>query len=314
VDITALNGSGIVKAATGTGRLGIAVAGDFPTLNQSTTGNAATATKWATARTLTIGATGKTIDGSANQSWSLAEIGAQAAGSYQPLEDQRLSTANGPSFAVVKISGVDALTSTRAASLTAATVSNGTGQLEMEPYLSQTAGWLGYPGYNLGASTGAGFWAWSDGGMGIDVAPTKTLSARVAGSNVWTMAGSGNTFSGTTTLSGLTGTTTRLATINAAGQIGAVAYQFDHFPITGSTSISVPGVYSVRATCTVTLPTPSAATLGQTYWINSTGSYTVTINPGASIIGYTPTITGIGRQTFQGVQTGASTYAWLCGA
>lgn len=45
-------------------------------------GNAATATKLQTARTLTIGNTGKTFDGSANVSWTLAEIGAQAAGSY----------------------------------------------------------------------------------------------------------------------------------------------------------------------------------------------------------------------------------------
>ena len=43
---------------------------------------AAAATKLATARTLTIGGTGKTFDGSANVSWSLAEIGAQPAGSY----------------------------------------------------------------------------------------------------------------------------------------------------------------------------------------------------------------------------------------
>ena len=40
------------------------------------TGNAATATELATARTLTIGNTGKTFNGSANVAWSLAEIGA----------------------------------------------------------------------------------------------------------------------------------------------------------------------------------------------------------------------------------------------
>jgi hypothetical protein len=50
-----------------------------PTLNQNTTGSAATLS---TARTLTIGSTGKTFNGSANVSWSLAEIGAQVAGSY----------------------------------------------------------------------------------------------------------------------------------------------------------------------------------------------------------------------------------------
>lgn len=42
-------------------------------------GNAGTSNKLATARTLTIGSTGKAFDGSANVSWSLAEIGAAAA-------------------------------------------------------------------------------------------------------------------------------------------------------------------------------------------------------------------------------------------
>ena len=54
------------------------LASDIPTLNQNTTGNAATATKLQTARTLIIGNTGKSFDGSGNVSWSLAEIGAQS--------------------------------------------------------------------------------------------------------------------------------------------------------------------------------------------------------------------------------------------
>ena len=54
------------------------LASDIPTLNQDTTGNAATATALQTARTLTIGNTGKSFDGSGNVSWSLAEIGAQS--------------------------------------------------------------------------------------------------------------------------------------------------------------------------------------------------------------------------------------------
>jgi hypothetical protein len=45
-------------------------------------GNAGTATSLQTARTLTIGDTGKSFNGTSNVSWSLAEIGAQAAGSY----------------------------------------------------------------------------------------------------------------------------------------------------------------------------------------------------------------------------------------
>ncbi len=54
----------------------------YITSTGSISGNAATATALQTARTLTIGSTGKTFNGSANVSWTLAEIGAQAAGSY----------------------------------------------------------------------------------------------------------------------------------------------------------------------------------------------------------------------------------------
>jgi len=43
------------------------------------TGNASTANTWTTARTITIGNTAKSVNGSANVAWSLAEIGAQAA-------------------------------------------------------------------------------------------------------------------------------------------------------------------------------------------------------------------------------------------
>lgn len=55
---------GTVNAATFSGKLN---------------GNAATASKWATARTITIGNTGKSVDGSRNVAWSLSEIGAAPA-------------------------------------------------------------------------------------------------------------------------------------------------------------------------------------------------------------------------------------------
>jgi hypothetical protein len=47
---------------------------------------------WTTARTLTIGNTGKSVNGSGNVSWSLAEIGAQPAGSYLITESDTLQT------------------------------------------------------------------------------------------------------------------------------------------------------------------------------------------------------------------------------
>lgn len=63
-------GTGIVKNTATTGVLSIAIASDFPTLNQSTTGNAATATALATGRTISITGdlayTSPSFDGSGN--------------------------------------------------------------------------------------------------------------------------------------------------------------------------------------------------------------------------------------------------------
>ena len=55
-----------------------------PVVCTSLTGNATSADKLSTARTLTIGNTGKTFDGTANVSWSLGEIGAAAASHSHP--------------------------------------------------------------------------------------------------------------------------------------------------------------------------------------------------------------------------------------
>ena len=67
---------------------GSSSAGGAATSALACTGNASTATKLQTARTLTIGSTGKSFDGSANVSWTLSEIGAAASShthSYLPL-------------------------------------------------------------------------------------------------------------------------------------------------------------------------------------------------------------------------------------
>ena len=68
-----------LAGGTMTGAINFAPAQTWPTFNQSTTGNAATATKLSTPRTLTLGNSGKTFDGSGDVSWTLAEMGAQAA-------------------------------------------------------------------------------------------------------------------------------------------------------------------------------------------------------------------------------------------
>lgn len=70
--------SGTISASNFSGSSSGTNTGDQTTIS----GNAGSATVLQTARTLTIGSTGKTFNGSANVSWTLAEIGAQAAGSY----------------------------------------------------------------------------------------------------------------------------------------------------------------------------------------------------------------------------------------
>ena len=71
--------------------------------------NASTATTWQTARTLTIGNTGKSVNGSGNVSWSLAEIGAYAAtnpsGYTTYSANQAVNTTSGPTFAEVYNNG-----------------------------------------------------------------------------------------------------------------------------------------------------------------------------------------------------------------
>ena len=62
------------NGSSGTPSFRAIVGADIPTLNQNTTGSAATLT---TPRTLTIGGTGKTFNGSADVSWTLSEIQAE---------------------------------------------------------------------------------------------------------------------------------------------------------------------------------------------------------------------------------------------
>lgn len=71
-----------------TGTLNISSTVTAPTFVGALTGNSSTASSAAiltTARTLTIGSTGKTFDGSANVSWTLTEIGAAARGANSDI-------------------------------------------------------------------------------------------------------------------------------------------------------------------------------------------------------------------------------------
>jgi len=91
------------KTIIGTDAGGQIIDNSAATLTNNTTGSAA---KWTTARNLTIGSSTQALDGTSALTFSLAAIGAQAAGSYQPLEDQRLSTTNSPTFTGLRAVGV----------------------------------------------------------------------------------------------------------------------------------------------------------------------------------------------------------------
>lgn len=71
----------IVPGYNSTGNITITLPASTGTLaltSSNITGTAASAAKWTTARTLTIGNTGKSVDGSGNVSWTISEIGALA--------------------------------------------------------------------------------------------------------------------------------------------------------------------------------------------------------------------------------------------
>lgn len=106
------------------------VSADIPNNAANTTGSAAslttarningtafngtaniTTSSWGTARNITIGATTRSVDGSGNYSWTLADIGAQASGSYVTIDTGQTITGQKTFNAVTGkplISGTDA--------------------------------------------------------------------------------------------------------------------------------------------------------------------------------------------------------------
>ena len=156
---TSALGTGIIKSTTGTGALTIAVAGDFPTLNQNTTGSAATLT---TGRTISatgdISYTSGSFDGSANVTGAatLATVNTNV-GTFT----NATLTVNGKGLITSASSGTAPVTSVTGTSPVASSggttpaisLSSGYGDTQ-NPYASKTANFfLAAPNGTSGAPT-----------------------------------------------------------------------------------------------------------------------------------------------------------------
>jgi hypothetical protein len=115
------SGSGSGAAVTNLGLVSGNGAGASGTWGISITGGAATATTaaaWTTSRTLTIGATGKAVDGSANVSWTLGEIGAVAPDGTGASGTWGISITGNAATATAAATATTATTATTAAAWT----------------------------------------------------------------------------------------------------------------------------------------------------------------------------------------------------
>jgi hypothetical protein len=188
-----------------------------PTFNQNTTGSAATLT---TARTLTIGSTGKTFNGSADVSWSLAEIGAEAAFTT-------LGVAKG---------------GTGASTLTGVLVGNGTSAVTAvagtaSQLLRRNAGNTAYEFFTIAGSdiTGAALTKTDDTNVTLTLGGTPATSLLRAASITLGWTGTLSIARGGTGLSAL-GTANQLLRVNAGAT--ALEYFTPTFLTTAITSLN----------------------------------------------------------------------------
>lgn len=183
------------------------VSADIPNNAANTTGSAATLT---TARTLTIGATGKTFDGSADRTWTLAEIGAQAV-----LTNPVTGTGSANQIAYWTASGITGSATFSFNPTSKFTVNN-----------TVTAASAIARGTHIQSTLVAA--ANNDVLVGLDIAPTFTNGAFTGVSNIALRVTGNATVTGTITgtLSGNASTATALATARTL-TIGATGKTFD---------------------------------------------------------------------------------------
>jgi len=202
-----LLGTGILKNTTTTGVLSIAVAGDFPTLNQNTTGTAATVTGAAQTAITSLGTlTGLSISGTETiTSTSASALVVGANGVTNPalkIDDSTASSATGISIKSAAAAGGVALS----------VLSSG-----IDEALNIDA--KGAGAINIGnTSTGSILFAGGSGSTGctITTAGVLTCSGAITGSNL-SGTSSGTNTGDQTSIVGITGTTAQFNTALSDG-------------------------------------------------------------------------------------------------
>jgi hypothetical protein len=232
---------------------------------------------WGAARTITIGNTGKTLNGSVNQSWSLAEIGAQPAGSYAAAShthDDRYYTESESDARFAAIAhthdlmryslrapgNVDSLTSSNFRDQLFGTSSNG--------YAISTARWNSVPSGLSGMNMYGNMFAWSGSDThGFIATDYSTANIQVGG-------GSGNSITWRATL--IHSSNIGSQSVNYASSAGSVAWVNVSGRPTAVSSFTNDSGYITSASLSSYVPTSRTITInGVGYDLSANRSWTV---------------------------------------
>jgi hypothetical protein len=234
---------------------------------------AITTATWGTARTITIGSTGKSVDGSAAVSWTVAEIGAAAVGATTYVGTTAI-TLNRAS-AAQSLTGITSIDGS-AASLTTArningTAFNGTGNITTTTWGTSRTITLGDTAKSV---DGSGNYTWTHSEMGV-AANDSTVNVGTT-SIVLNRASAAQSLTGITSIDGSAATLTTARNINGTAFNGSAAITTATWgtarTITiGSTGKSVDG----SAAVSWSLAEIGAAAVGATTYVGTTA---ITLN------------------------------------
>lgn len=296
-------------------------------VNNLNVATAGTADTWTTARTLTIGSTGKSVDGSANVSWTLAEIGAAAATGATGYIQNQTASAQTADF-IINGNGTAAQFSTSSFDSTTSFGSRLTsaGSLTISIPTSFTGGWargityatavtgtivagVGALGSNTTTSllylahgtspwsSGSGLYVLPSGNVGVGTTSPSALLDVVGSARFSSATSTGTvTFSSSTGAGGtLTNTATAL-TLRATGDLNLGSNNTDRINIKNTGVVSISTLMSGGTAPSTTGTTRMVITdaNGQLSFANiPTGTGTVTsIVAGTGLTGGTITTSG----------------------